>query len=104
MHEAQHKAQMDGVNDPGVPHRACCRALPLTLWFASECTASFTTQILKELYENDVLSEEALVAWADEKENATEEERSFLVKAAPFIQWLREAESDDEETSEEEDD
>ena len=56
------------------------------------------------MYDDDVLSEEALVAWADEKENATEEERSFLTMAAPFIQWLREAESEDEDDSEEEDD
>lgn len=61
-------------------------------------------QVLKVLYDEDVLSEEALVAWADEKENATEEERIFLTKAAPFIQWLREAESEDNDDDDEDDD
>ena len=61
------------------------------------------SQVLKVLYDDDVLSEEALVAWADEKENATEEERVFMTKAAPFIQWLREAESEEDDDDDEED-
>ena len=60
-------------------------------------------QVLKELYDREVLSEEALLKWADEKAEATEEERAFLNKAAPLIQWLRTAESDEEEGDEEED-
>ena len=60
-------------------------------------------QVLKELYDREVLSEESLLKWADEKKEATEEERVFLNKAAPLIQWLRTAESD-EEGDEEDDD
>ena len=56
------------------------------------------------LYDEDVLSEEALVAWADEKENASEEERVFLSKAAVFMKWLREAESEGDEEDESESD
>ena len=61
-------------------------------------------QVLQVLYDDDVLSEEALVAWADEKDNASEEERVFLSKAAAFMKWLREAESEEEEDDEDESD
>ena len=54
-------------------------------------------QVLKELYDGEVLSEEAILQWADEKAEATEEERVFLNRAAPLVQWLRTAESDEEE-------
>lgn len=58
-------------------------------------------QVCKLLYDEDVLSEEALLSWADEKEHADEDERRFLKKAAPLIDWLRTAESDSEEEEEE---
>ena len=58
--------------------------------------------MLKELYDREVLSEEALLKWADEKAEATEEERTFLHRAAPLIQWLRTAESDEEEDDDDE--
>ena len=51
-------------------------------------------QVLKLLYDEDVVSEEALLQWADEKEHASEDERAFLAKAAQLIQWLREADSE----------
>ena len=54
-------------------------------------------QVLKELYDGEVLSEEAILQWADEKAEATEEERVFLNRAAPLVQWLKTAESDEEE-------
>lgn len=58
-------------------------------------------QLLKALYELDIISEEALMQWAEEKENADESEKVFLKKAQPFLEWLQEAE---EESSEDEDD
>lgn len=54
--------------------------------------------VLKELYDQDVLVEEALLAWADEKASAGEEDVVFLEKAKPFITWLRTAESSEEES------
>jgi len=57
-------------------------------------------QVLKVLYDTDVVSEEAVLQWADEKELADEEEKVYLKKAEPFIEWLRDAE--EEESSEEE--
>jgi translation initiation factor eIF-2B subunit epsilon len=36
--------------------------------------------MLKVLYDKDVVSEEAILAWADEKEHADEEEKYFLKK------------------------
>ena len=59
-------------------------------------------QMLNALYQSDILSEEAILTWADEKEHADEEEKFLLKKAQAFIDWLREAEED--ESSEEDDD
>lgn len=60
-------------------------------------------QLLKVLYDLDVVSEEALVAWAKEKEMAEEQEKQFLRLAQPFLDWLQEAEEEsDEEDSDEE--
>jgi len=52
-------------------------------------------QLLQLLYNCDVLSEEAVLTWAKEKESASEEDRQFVIAAAPFIQWLEEAEEED---------
>ena len=49
------------------------------------------------MYDGDVVEEGALLAWADEKAAAAEEERTFLVRAADFITWLREAEEEESE-------
>lgn len=59
-------------------------------------------QLLKTLYDLDVVSEEALMAWAKEKEMAEEEEKQFLRLAQPFLDWLQEAEEESDEESEEE--
>lgn len=40
-------------------------------------------QVLKELYDQDVLVEEALLAWADEKASAGAEDTVFLRKVCP---------------------
>mmetsp|Transcript_1893 Transcript_1893/g.5530 ORF Transcript_1893/g.5530 Transcript_1893/m.5530 type:complete len:764 (+) Transcript_1893:77-2368(+) len=61
--------------------------------------ASIFAQVLKQLYDHDVLVEDALLAWADEKAEASAEDKVFLQKAAPFIEWLRTAESSEEEES-----
>jgi hypothetical protein len=42
-------------------------------------------QLLKELYEQDIVSEEALLCWADEKGQASEEEKVFLHKVGPVL-------------------
>eukprot|EP00887_Chlorella_sp_A99_P001611 scaffold8.g1611.t1 len=59
-------------------------------------------QALKALYDLDVIGEEALLQWAEEKAHASEEEKHFLAKAQPFIDWLKEAESEEEASSDEE--
>eukprot|EP00210_Caulerpa_lentillifera_P002171 g2085.t1 len=49
------------------------------------------------LYEKDIVSEEAFLTWAAEKEQATEDEdKIFYSKAKAFIDWLNEAEESDE--------
>lgn len=56
--------------------------------------------MLKLMYDKDILSEEAIIMWAKEKEGAEEEDKRYLKLAQPFITWLQEA---DEEESDEED-
>jgi translation initiation factor eIF-2B subunit epsilon len=57
--------------------------------------APLFAELLKTLYDADVVEEGALLAWADEKAGASPEERVFLERAAPLIRWLREAESEE---------
>ena len=59
-------------------------------------------KILHMLYEMDVLSEVSVLAWAEEKEGAEEEDKRFLKLAQPFVDWLREADSESEEESSDE--
>ena len=54
-------------------------------------------QLLAALYEQDVLEEDAVLQWAQEKEQADEEDKVFLRKAEEFIQWLQEAEEESDE-------
>ncbi|KAL4955665.1 nucleotide-diphospho-sugar transferase [Aspergillus filifer] len=57
--------------------------------------------LAKELYELEVVEEEALEQWwADERSSATEEMRKVRVQTQQFIDWLANAE--EEESSEEE--
>jgi len=57
---------------------------------------------LKVLYDEDVLSEEAVIAWGQAKEAAAaldpDMDARFLEKAKPFIEWLQEASSSEEES------
>ncbi|KAG1674676.1 hypothetical protein FOA52_007200 [Chlamydomonas sp. UWO 241] len=61
-------------------------------------------QVLQAMYDADVLSEEALLAWADEKEHADKDDRVLLDRSAKFIEWLRTADDDDDEDDELDDD
>ena len=68
---------------------------------------SAAAQTLKLLYDADVFSEEAVIAWGQAKEAAVKLDPDidvrFLEKAKPFINWLEEeSESESEEESDEE--
>jgi len=74
-------------------------------YFSNERGASFAPlfcKVLEILYDLDILSEEACLTWAGEKEHADEEDKLFLNKAKPFLKWLEEAESEEEEDDDEE--
>ncbi|KAG2491384.1 hypothetical protein HYH03_010176 [Edaphochlamys debaryana] len=72
--------------------------------------APIFAHILRQLYDSDVVSEEALLTWADEKKAADAEERCYVEAAdvARFLEWLREDDEEDdtegEGEGEEEDD
>ena len=66
--------------------------------------AAVFKELLHLLYEADVVDEDALLAWADEKAEADASERRFLERAMPLIEWLREASSEEEGEEEEGDD
>lgn len=65
---------------------------------------SIFPQLLKVMYELDIISEHAILVWAEEKEHASEHEKKFLQLAAPFLEWLEEAEEESEEDDSEQDD
>ncbi|GMI88829.1 hypothetical protein like AT2G34970 [Hibiscus trionum] len=54
-------------------------------------------QILHLLYDKEILQEDAILRWADEKEGADESDKVFLKRSEKFIQWLREAEEEEED-------
>lgn len=60
--------------------------------------------MLQLLYQQDIISEEAFLDWAREKEHAEEEEKMLLNLAMPFIQWLEMADSEEEDDEGNEDD
>lgn len=58
--------------------------------------------IFKELYEEDILEEKVILEWATKvsKKNVSKEmAQKIHDKAAPFIKWLKEAEEESEESS-----
>ncbi|CAA0374690.1 unnamed protein product [Arabidopsis thaliana] len=64
------------------------------------------TQILHLLYDKDVLQEDAILRWEEEKAGADEADKVYLKQCDTFIQWLKEAseeEDEDDEDEEEED-
>uniref|UniRef100_A0A2N9IZ15 Translation initiation factor eIF2B subunit epsilon n=1 Tax=Fagus sylvatica TaxID=28930 RepID=A0A2N9IZ15_FAGSY len=60
-------------------------------------------QILWHLYNVDIIEEDAILRWEDEKKDADDSDKVFVKQSEQFIQWLREApEEDDEEEEDEE--
>ncbi|XP_062221600.1 uncharacterized protein LOC133920954 [Phragmites australis] len=55
------------------------------------------SKILPFLYDKEVVSEDAILRWAEEKEHADESDKVFVKQSEAFIQWLKEAEEEDEE-------
>lgn len=72
---------------------------------AGACYGSIFAHLLRQLYDSEVVSEDALLAWADEKAHADPEERRYvdMPDVAKFIEWLREDEEEDDDEDEEED-
>ncbi|PNX68572.1 translation initiation factor eIF-2B subunit epsilon-like protein [Trifolium pratense] len=51
------------------------------------------------MYNEDIIEEDAILSWEDEKKEADESDKVFVKQAQTFIQWLKEPpeEDDDEE-------
>ncbi|KAJ8760715.1 hypothetical protein K2173_017784 [Erythroxylum novogranatense] len=62
---------------------------------AKEFSSSFV-QILHLLYDKDVVEEDAILRWADEKKDAEESDKVFVKQSEKFIQWLREASEEED--------
>lgn len=56
---------------------------------------SLFEQILYFLYDKVIITEQAVLKWASEKEKADESDKCFVKKAKSFIQWLKEAPEED---------
>ncbi|XP_038970929.1 translation initiation factor eIF-2B subunit epsilon [Phoenix dactylifera] len=59
--------------------------------------APLFSAILNHLYEKDILSEDAILSWAEEKEGADESDKIFVKQSEQFLKWLREASEDEDE-------
>lgn len=68
----------------------------ICLEIATEFSPLFST-ILSSLYEKDILSEDAILSWASEKEGADESDKIFVKQSERFITWLKEASEEDDE-------
>ncbi|KAK9066479.1 hypothetical protein SSX86_013801 [Deinandra increscens subsp. villosa] len=58
--------------------------------------APLFVQILHLLYDIDIIQEEAILNWANEKEGADEADKVFVKQAEKFIQWLNEASEEED--------
>ncbi|KAM0878894.1 hypothetical protein ACQ4PT_034595 [Festuca glaucescens] len=63
--------------------------------------SSLFSKILPYLYDKELVSEDAILRWAEEKENADESDKVFVNQSDAFIQWLKEAEEEEDEDEEE---
>ncbi|KAJ6679149.1 TRANSLATION INITIATION FACTOR EIF-2B SUBUNIT EPSILON [Salix purpurea] len=54
------------------------------------------SQILHLLYDKDILEEDAILRWADEKKDAEESDKVFVKQSEKLIQWLREASEEED--------
>jgi hypothetical protein len=71
--------------------------ITVQLWcYESQEVMKAFRDIIHLLYETDVVSEEAVLYWA-KKGSAHKGRAMFLENAAPFIKWLEEAESEDDD-------
>jgi len=70
-------------------------------WSVDRRLAPLFQHVLQGLYDSDCVSEEAVLAWADEKKGAEAEDKVFVKQSEKFIQWLQEAEEDDEDDEDE---
>ena len=48
------------------------------------------------MYEADVLMDEAILKWAEEKEGADEKDLVFVKKCAALLEWLEEEDDEDD--------
>jgi len=46
---------------------------------------SFSLQVVKLLYDDDIIEEDAVLVWADEKQMAEEHERKYSRKLLPSL-------------------
>ncbi len=112
----QHAGCWRGVGGVGLiqshtPYSRITTQINLLLAFEEYCTeggpagAAFqaiVTPVFSMLYDTELVSEEAFVAWAEEKQLADASERRFLELAKPFMTWLEEAAEESEESESEE--
>ncbi|KVH99637.1 translation initiation factor eIF-2B subunit epsilon isoform X1 [Cynara cardunculus var. scolymus] len=58
--------------------------------------APLFVQVLHLLYDKDIIQEEAILNWANEKEDADESDKVFVKQSEKFIQWLNEASEEED--------
>lgn len=65
--------------------------------------APLFTKILHYMYNEDIIEEDAILSWEDEKKEADESDKVFVKQAQAFIQWLKEAPEEDDDEDDDDD-
>ncbi|XP_078177214.1 translation initiation factor eIF2B subunit epsilon-like isoform X2 [Carex rostrata] len=55
------------------------------------------SSVLHQLYDKEVITENAILKWESEKAAADESDKVFVEQAEPFLKWLKEAPEEDDE-------
>eukprot|EP01018_Ginkgo_biloba_P038992 Gb_36377 [translate_table: standard] len=59
--------------------------------------APIFSKVLEAFYDKDIVSENAIISWASEKQEADEVDKVFIKQSEAFIQWLQDASEEEED-------
>ncbi|CAL0311248.1 unnamed protein product [Lupinus luteus] len=68
---------------------------------SAKAFAPLFTSILHFMYEEDIVEEDAILNWDDEKKDADDSDKVFVKQAQGLIEWLRNASEEDDDDEEE---
>ncbi|KAH7373534.1 hypothetical protein KP509_17G061000 [Ceratopteris richardii] len=70
---------------------------------AGKAFAPIFCPVLRVLYDQELIFEDAILSWASEKQDAEEGDKIFLRQCEAFIKWLEEASEEDDDDDDDDD-